>query len=129
MFKLTPTPAPKDRARLRRWFVPGVLLFQLSLVVALAAMMLGQTQATEETDPESPSRLRYVVTRQEWPGGVPTLKQIHDRYAGDLPAMRFANQPGSCADPDAPIDYGDVIFIEFSPSDERCGEGTETTGP
>lgn len=124
MFKLKLDP-PKDELRPpRKWLSWRLALpaqFLLVLVLGVAIWRDAQMPSVESSE-DNLTRVRYLVSRQEWPGGPPTLAEIRDRYAGDLPAMRVSNEPGACADPGAPIDYGDTVFIEFSSAEERCRE-------
>ena len=124
MLRLTPKtePSPRRPGIHGGASVPWLLIIQLAILASFLVMMLRDPAAKVETGAHGTTRVRYTISRAEWPVRPPTLRQIHDRYVGDLPAMRIANQPGSCADPNLPIDYGDVVFIEFSSDGERCIE-------
>ena len=123
MPKLTIEPeASVPRGPRRRRLPRGAALVavQLALVALFGLTAVRQSAGVEPASAEPPRRVRYTVTREEWPQRPPKLREIRDRYAADLPAMRVANEPGACADPEAVIDYGDTVFIDFSETPGRC---------
>lgn len=110
--------APPKPRRFKAFHLAAAI--QLLTLAAAGAVLMRSPSDPPAAPAEPPTRrVRYEVKQEEWPAR-PTLRQIQDRYGGNLAAMQSANERGACADPDSPIDYGETIFIDFSSNAGAC---------